>query len=885
MSKLTPLMNQYQQIKNKHKESILFFRLGDFYEMFDDDAKTASKVLRLTLTSRQNVPMCGVPYHSYKYYVARLIKEGFTVAICEQMEDPSKSKGLVKREVIRVITSGTVLEENLLEAKINNFLCAIYPVRSGTSCYDISNGVYPSEKSFAVAFIDVSTGDFYNLSISDDQHYRKLNMYLAKYTPSEIILPKSEQENTNLIKIIKKEKTVLTFMDDINFSPEIAGDTLLKFKITDAENDRSDHRESPREESLWDKNIKIVCSAVISYIEKTQPDVLTNVKKIRKITDNDFMSLDELVIKNLELVGGISSGNRTGSLFEIMDKTVTAMGARLLRKSILEPLLDIKNVSFRQDAVEFFITNGLLRLEIREILKNCQDIERLLSRISAQTANGRDLVALKKSLMVIPLIKNKISEAIKSSDFLGSSEIIKNYFSDLKTVDGVVSTIEKSIVNEPPATVKEGGLIKAGYNGDLDELKFISKNAKDWIAKFESEEKQRTQIQSLKVRFNSVFGYFIEITKANLDKTPQDYIRKQTIANGERFITEALKQKESMIFGAEEKISALEYEIFLKIRQEIMRDIEIIQTNAKAISGIDMFSSLAELASENRYIRPSVNSSSIIKITDGRHPVIEKILGGQFVPNDILLDNEKRIAIITGPNMSGKSTYLRQTALIIIMAQMGSFVPAKEAEIGIVDAIFTRIGASDRLTQGESTFMVEMKEVSNILDNATKKSFILLDEVGRGTSTFDGLSIAWATIEYLKPLGAKVLFATHYFELTELADIHGEIINLSVAVKEWKEDVLFLHKIIDGSADKSYGIHVAKIAGLPKKVIDRSEELLAFFEKNYNKKNSRQQELFIPPDEKILTKSPILDEIEKTNPDELKPLDALKKIYEWKKKL
>ncbi|MDO8735360.1 MAG: DNA mismatch repair protein MutS, partial [Elusimicrobiota bacterium] len=557
--------------------------------MFEDDAKTASKVLRLTLTSRQDVPMCGIPYHSYKYYVARLIKEGFSVAICEQMEDPSKSKGLVKREVVRVITSGTVLEENLLEAKINNFLCVIYP----------------NNLDFAVAFIDVSTGDFYNLSISDDRHYRKLNMQLAKYTPSEIILPKSEQENTNLIKTIKKEKTMLTFMDDINFSPEMAEDTLLKFEMDEAEN----------------KNTKIVCSAIISYIQKTQPDVLTNVRKIRKITDNDFLSVDELVIKNLELVEGFSSGTRIGSLFEIMDKTVTSMGARLLRKSILEPLLDIKNISERQDAVEFFITNGLLRLEIREILKNCQDIERLLSRISAQTANGRDLVALKKSLTVIPLIKNKISETIKSSDFLGSSSVIKNYFSDLKTVDDVVSTIEESIVNEPPATIKEGGLIKTGYNSDLDELKFISRNAKDWIAKFEADEKQRTQIQSLKVRYNSVFGYFIEITKANLDKVPQDYIRKQTIANGERFITEALKQKEAMIFGAEEKISALEYEIFLKIRQEIMRDIEIIQTNAKAIAGIDMFSSLSELAAENRYIRPSVNSTSIIKITDGRHPV------------------------------------------------------------------------------------------------------------------------------------------------------------------------------------------------------------------------------------------------------------------------
>lgn len=866
MSKLTPLMDQYRRIKNKYANSILFFRLGDFYEMFDGDAKTASKVLRLTLTSRQEVPMCGIPHHSYKYYVARLIKEGFSVAICEQMEDPSKVKGLVKREVVRVITSGTILEENLLEAKTNNFLCAICP--SGI------NG--SGDIGFAAAFIDISTGDFFCSTVTDDRHYRKLNLQLAKFTPSEIILPAAEQKNSDLISAVKKEKTVLTFMDDIFFRSADAGQLTAKFGIGPEENE----------------NIKNVCSAVLSYIGKTQPDTMRNMEKIpnffqriRKITDGDFMALDELAIKNLELVEGITSGNRNGSLFETMDKTVTSMGARLLRKSILEPLLDTKTISERQDAVDFFITNGFLRMEIREALKNCQDIERILSRISAMTANGRDMAALKKSLAVIPSIKNKISEAIKSSDFLGSSSVVKNYFSDLTTPDEVINIIEKSIVEEPPATIREGGIIKTGYDKDLDELKFISKNAKDWIAKLETDEKQRTQINSLKIKYNSVFGYFIEITRANLDKVPADYIRKQTIANGERFITEALKQKESMILGAQEKIAALEYEIFLQIRIRILQHIEAIQTNARAIAGIDMFTAMAELAVENKYVRPNINSSQTVRISDGRHPVIEKILGGQFVPNDVSLDGEKRIALITGPNMSGKSTYLRQTALLIIMAQTGSFVPAKEAEIGIVDAVFTRIGASDRLTSGESTFMVEMKEVANILENATKKSFILLDEVGRGTSTFDGISIAWSTVEHLMPRGAKVLFATHYFELTELADIHNEVINLSVEVKEWKNDVIFLHKITEGSADKSYGIHVAKIAGLPAEVIGRSEELLAFFEKNYNKKNPAQTELFNPPDEKILMKSPVLDELEKTNPDEISPKDALKKIYDWKRRI
>ncbi|MBN1384269.1 MAG: DNA mismatch repair protein MutS [Elusimicrobia bacterium] len=855
MSNLTPLMAQYQQIKNNHKDSILFFRLGDFYEMFYDDAKIASRVLRLTLTARQKVPMCGVPHHSTKFYIARLIKEGYSVAICEQMEDPSKVKGIVKREVTRVITSGTVLEDNLLEAKTNNFLCAIYPY---------------TENNFAVSFADVSTGDFFYQIITDDPSFRKLKLQLARFTPSEILLPKSEKENARLNKSIKTGKNILNFLDNINFSPDIAEKKLLK----------------PGIEHLDSEHAVSSCSAIVSYIEKSQPDLLNNIKNIKKISYGDFMLLDDLAIKNLELVEGLASANRSGSLFEVMDKTITSMGARLLRKSILEPLLDIKIIDERQDAVEFFLDNGLLRMQIQQILKNCQDIERLLSKISAQTANGRDLVALKKSLTTIPQIRNKISDILKSSGFLGKSEVIQKCFSDLKDLKNVVELIEKSIVDEPPATIKEGGLIKEKFNPDLDELKYTSRNAKDWIAKFEAEEKQKTRIQSLKVKYNSVFGYFIEVTKPNLDKVPPDYIRKQTIATGERFITEALKQKESLILGAQEKISALEYEIFLKIRQQIMENAQAIQVNAKAIAGIDMFSALAELAVENNYIRPKVNSSNSINISEGRHPVIEKMLGRQFVPNDLILGDEKRIAIITGPNMAGKSTYLRQTALIIVMAQMGSFVPAKKAETGIVDSIFTRIGASDRITSGESTFMVEMKEVANILCNATPKSFILLDEVGRGTSTFDGISIAWAAIEHLKPCTAKVLFATHYFELTELSNIHNEIINLNVSVKEWKGDVLFLHKIIEGSADRSYGIHVAKLAGLPKKVIHRANELLAFFEKNYKNEYAKQPELFSYSDIKTDNtdeKSPILDEIEKINPDDLSPKDALKKIYEWKK--
>ncbi|HAM38395.1 MAG TPA: DNA mismatch repair protein MutS [Elusimicrobia bacterium] len=854
MSELTPLMRQYQQIKNNHKDSILFFRLGDFYEMFYDDAKTASRVLKLTLTARQKVPMCGVPYHSSKFYIAKLIKEGFSVAICEQMEDPSKVKGLVKREVVRVITSGTVLEDNLLESKINNFLCAIYP-------YD---------KKSAIAFCDISTGEFFCQEIADDPNYRKLNLQLSKFTPSEILLPKSESENDNLIKSLRVSKTALNFIDNINFSQDIVKEKLAKLNIGLPEEEYS----------------RIVCSAIITYIEKNQPDILNNLKNIKKISYSDYMILDELAIKNLELVEGLTSASRSGSLFEAIDRTITSMGARLLRKSILEPLLDFKAISERQDAIEFFINNGLLRMEIREILKNCQDIERLLSKIIAQTANGRDLVALKKSLKTIPQIKNKTTEILKSTEFLGNSEIIRSYFSELKTLDDIVELIEKSVVDEPPPTIKDGNLIKDGYNKDLDELKFISKNAKDWIAKFEVEEKQRTQINSLKVKYNSVFGYFIEVTKTNLDKVPVDYIRKQTIATGERFITDALKQKESMILGAQEKISALEYDIFLKLRGQIMENSESIQLNAKAIAGIDMFSAFAELAVENNYIRPKVVDTDILNIEDGRHPVIEKVLSGKFVPNDLLLNREKRIAIITGPNMSGKSTYLRQTAIIIIMAQIGSFVPAKYAEIGIVDSVFTRIGASDRLTAGESTFMVEMKEVANILNNATSKSYILLDEVGRGTSTFDGISIAWATIEYLKPLGAKVLFATHYFELTELSNIHPEIMNLNVSVKEWKGDVLFLHKIISGSADRSYGIHVGKLAGLPNIVIRRANELLAFFEKNYNNRENKQPELFVNRNNnKVLEISPLLEEIEKTNPDDMTPKDALQKIYEWKRRL
>jgi len=853
MSNLTPLMEQYHRLKNNHKDSILFFRLGDFYEMFYDDAKTAAKVLRLTLTSRQDAPMCGIPHHSAKFYIARLIKEGFSVAISEQMEDPSKVKGLVKREVVRVITSGTLTDENLLEAKTNNFLCAIYRNNS----------------DFAAGFADISTGDFFYQFIKDDPHGRKLSLQLVKFSPSEILLSVTEKDNPDLLKNINAKKTVVKFVEEINFSVEMNKDKISGFEYESSEDDLA----------------MAPCVAIISYIEKTQPETLVNIKKISKISCNDFLALDELAVKNLELVEGLASGTRSGSLFGTIDRTVTPMGGRLLRKSLLEPLLDIQEISDRHDAVEFFIRNGLLRIETRNILNSCQDIERILARISAQTANARDMSALKKSLMTIPAIKIKIQEALKSPNILGEPKIIKNNFLNLKPLDSVVELIEKAIVPEPPQTIKDGGIIKDGYNKDLDELRFMSRNAREWILQFEAEEKQRTQIQSLKVRYNSVFGYYIEVTKANLDKVPQDYIRKQTIANGERFITETLKQKESMILGAEEKISALEYGIFLNIRGIILQNISDIQVNAKAIASIDMCSALAETAVANNYVRPVFNNENKIDIADGRHPVVETMLDGKFISNDLLFDDTKKIAVITGPNMSGKSTYLRQAALITIMAQMGSFVPAREAKLCIIDSIFTRIGASDRLTRGESTFMVEMKELAGILANASPRSLILLDEVGRGTSTFDGISIAWATIEYLKPLGSFVLFATHYFELTELANIHEKIFNLNVSVKEWKGEVLFLHKIVDGSADKSYGIHVAKIAGIPQKVIGRAKVLLEFFENNSARSNQSQPELFDLKKEAIPQQSPILEELEVINTDDLSPKAALEKIYEWKKKL
>ncbi|OQA92303.1 MAG: DNA mismatch repair protein MutS [Elusimicrobia bacterium ADurb.Bin231] len=855
MPENTPLMEQYNRLKAMHRDSILFFRLGDFYEMFSDDARTASKILNLTLTARQGIPMCGVPHHSAKYYIARLIKEGFTVAIADQMEDPSKVKGLVKREVVRVITSGTLLDENFLESKTNNFLCAVSPLQNG----------------YSVALSDVSTGEFVYQHITNDVSGRKLSILLVRFNPAEIILPISSKTNGMLCKIIANFTASVKFVEDINFASGINSGKLAGFDL-----DMPDNTEELS-----------ACIAVVIYIEKTQPGVLQSIKKIKKISSSDYMQLDELAVRNLELVKGISTGTRGNSLFEAIDRTITPMGGRLLNKSILEPLLDVSEISERQDAVEFFIRNDLLRLEIRDVLKNFQDVERILSKLSAQTANAKDLVALKNSLKTVPTIKVKISHALKSAELLGDSFLVRDGVSNLSEIIEVISLIEKAVVDEPPHTVKEGGIIKDSYSTDLDELRSVSRNAKDWILAFESQEKERTGIQSLKVKYNSVFGYFIEVTKSNLDKVPSDYVRKQTISTGERFITESLKQKESMILGSQERIANLEYDIFDGIRLKVLHYIKEIQSIAAAIASLDLFASLAEIAVENDYVRPKINNGKMLVIKDGRHPVIERVLGNNFVPNDVLLDSSRRIAVITGPNMSGKSTYLRQTALIAILAQMGSFVPAAEADIGIIDAIFTRIGASDRLSHGESTFMVEMKEVAAILANVTPRSIILLDEVGRGTSTFDGISIAWSVLEYLRPFGAFVLFATHYFELTELSNIHPEIINLNVAVKEWKGDVLFLHKIINGSADKSYGIHVAKIAGLPEKVLSRSKQLLTFFENNYSKKDDAQPELFscTPQAKDVSASSDVEDEIESLDIDGLAPKQALEKIYYWKKKL
>lgn len=806
MAQLTPMMQQYMQVKEQCKDCILFYRIGDFYEMFFDDAEVASRELELVLTGKdcgldERAKMCGIPFHAADSYIAKLVERGYKVAICEQLEDPALAKGLVKRGIIRIVTPGTVTDVNVLDESKNNYIMCIY-----------KNGEW-----YGLAYCDISTGEFQSTEFKNSGE-QKIYDEIARLHPSEIIY---NSEFLSMEKLIRNINDRFNILNGQYREECFEYNTCLK-KIS------GQFKNLPKK--IHETSGVCACGALLSYIEDTQKTSLEHINNLNIYSTGNFMMLDISTRRNLELVETMRTQSKKGSLLWVLDRTVTAMGARLLRKWIEEPLINCDKIEYRLNSVEELSNNIYLRETLRDKLKDIYDMERLLGKLVYGTINARDLVSLKQSLSMLPGIKETLKDC--------KSRMIIDMSDSMDILDDVYNLIECSINDNPPLSVKEGMIIKDGYNSDVDKLRSASRNGKDWIASLENKERETTGIKSLKIGYNKVFGYYIEITNANLNLVPEGrYIRKQTLSNAERYITPELKEMESTILGAEEKVVALEYQIFCNIRESILKNIERIQKTSWSIANLDTLSSLAEVAQQNDYVKPSIADDGIIEIKDGRHPVIEKTMsGGMFVPNDTHLDMDKnRVSIITGPNMAGKSTYMRQVALIVIMAQIGSFIPASSGHVGITDRVFTRIGASDDLAAGQSTFMVEMAEVANILNNATKKSLILLDEVGRGTSTYDGLSIAWAVIEFISDkakVGAKTLFATHYHELTELEGKVDGIKNYCISVKEHGDNIIFLRKIIPGSADHSYGIQVAKLAGLPDDIIKRSKEIISRLEEN-----------------------------------------------------
>ena len=868
MAELTPMMQQYFDIKNEHKDCILFFRLGDFYEMFFDDAKTASKELEITLTGRdcgqeERAPMCGVPFHSAEAYISKLIFKGYKVAICEQVEDPSQAKGIVRREVVRVVTPGTIIEANMLEEGKNNYICSIY--RKGFN--------------FGIAFADISTGDLFTTQLMEGNTFGQLVDELGKYAPAEIII-NCEMDSYDSAKSIIKTRFDTSIWAHSNEAFEL--ETACK-KIQAKFN-----QENPDENHL-SKFTYAICAvgALIDYLEQTQKISLIHINKINFYSIDEYMVLDIFTRRNLEVSETMRERSKKGTLLWVLDKTNTAMGARMLRKWIDQPLLNIASINLRLLAVKNLKEDLILRGELIENLKRIYDIERLTSRIVYGTANCRDLIALKQSLGNMPEIKNCL---------LGCcSELLVSLTANLDLLEDVRNKIEESIMDEPPVSVREGGIIKSGFNEEVDRLRHATIEGKNWLATLESQEKEKTGIKNLKVGFNKVFGYFIEVTKSYLNLVPDRYIRKQTLANCERYITPELKEMEETILGAEEKLVEFEYRLFVEIRNYIASQTSRIQATARIISIVDVISTLALVAEQNGYNMPYINDLDIIEIKDGRHPVVEMLVNDSFVPNDTYLNNKQdRVSIITGPNMAGKSTYMRQVALIVLMAQIGSFVPAIEAKIGIVDRIFTRVGASDDLAMGQSTFMVEMTEVANILNNATSKSLLILDEIGRGTSTYDGLSIAWAVTEHAadkEKIGARTLFATHYHELTELEGKVDGVKNYCISVKEKGDEIIFLRKIILGGADESYGIQVAKLAGVPYGVINRAKDILQELEDADISKRQRKAE---KKAEKVVQgqmdlfsykSGEIAEEIRRLDIMAMTPIDALNFLYKLKSKV
>ncbi|MDM0604386.1 DNA mismatch repair protein MutS [Clostridium perfringens] len=806
--KLTPMMRQYFEIKENYKDCILFFRLGDFYEMFFEDAETAARELELVLTGRdcgleKRAPMCGIPFHASNSYIGRLVAKGYKVAICEQVEDPKFAKGIVKRDVIKVITPGTYTDSSFVEETKNNYIMTIYADLERNRC--------------SLVITDISTGDF--LATEGELEKGVILDEISKFNPKEIILLDSLDQE--LIKDITLTTPALISRKPIEYFEENFEEVL-----------NNQFGEKSNSLSLM---VKKSSNALVKYILDTQKISLTNINDIEVYSLVDFMTIDLSSRRNLELTENLREKSKKGSLLWVLDKTETSMGSRMLRRWIEEPLVNKEKITLRLNAVEELFNDLSLNDSLKEALHDIYDIERILGKISNKNANAKDLIALKTSIGKIPNVKGIIENC--------TSSLLKNYHHNLDDLRDIYDLLEKSIKEDPSLTLKDGDLIKDGFNGEIDELRLAKTNGKDWISSLENREREFTGIKSLKVGFNKVFGYYIEISKANYSSIPEGrYIRKQTLANAERFITPELKEIEEKLLGASEKLCSLEYDIFLDIRNEVENHIDRLKTTAKIIAELDCISNLAFVALENDFIKPEINEDGETKIENGRHPVVEKVIPkGEFIPNDTIINkDDNQLLIITGPNMAGKSTYMRQVAIITLMCQIGSFVPASKANISVVDKIFTRIGASDDLAGGKSTFMVEMWEVSNILKNATENSLVLLDEVGRGTSTYDGLSIAWSVIEYIcknKNLRCKTLFATHYHELTKLeGEIHG-VRNYSVAVKEVDNNIIFLRKIIEGGADQSYGIEVAKLAGIPDEVINRAKEILEKLEMESSKDN------------------------------------------------
>ena len=879
MAEITPMMKQYLETKSQYQDCILFYRLGDFYEMFFDDALTASRELEITLTGKnygqeERAPMCGVPYHAVDSYLNKLVTKGYKVAICEQVEDPKTAKGIVKREVVRIVTPGTNLDTQALDETKNNYIMCI---------------VYIADR-YGVSVADITTGDYFVTEIPDSA---KLMDEIYRFSPSEIICNEAfYMSGMDLDGLRERFGITIYSLDAWYFDDAVCRQKLLEhFKVSNFAG-----------LGLADYDCGIISAgALLQYLLETQKNSLANLTHITPYMSGKYMMLDSSTRRNLELCETLREKQKRGSLLWVLDKTKTAMGARTLRKYVEQPLIDKAEILKRLDAVEELKTQAISREEIREYLSPVYDLERLITKISYGSANPRDLTAFRSSLEMLPPIRYILEDM--------QSELLRNIREELDPLEDLCTLVKDAIREDPPLAMKEGNIIRDGYNEEVDKLRRAKSDGKDWLAKLENDEREKTGIKNLRIKYNKVFGYYLEVTNSYKDMVPDYYTRKQTLANAERYITPELKELEDMIPGAEDKLYALEYEIYSEVRNTIAADVERIQKTAKAVAELDVFASLALVAERNNYVRPKINEKGVIDIKEGRHPVVERMIpNDMFIANDTYLDDKKhRISIITGPNMAGKSTYMRQTALIALMAQIGSFVPAKSANIGISDRIFTRVGASDDLASGQSTFMVEMTEVANILRNATSKSLLILDEIGRGTSTFDGLSIAWAVVEYISDsrlLGAKTLFATHYHELTELEGKIDNVNNYCIAVKEKGDDIVFLRKIVKGGADKSYGIQVAKLAGVPDIVINRAKEIVEELSdeditarvseiavkervsrkkpkaKRYDEVDIAQMSLF-----DTVKDDDVLEELKNLDVGNMTPIDALNTIYRLQNKL